>query len=77
MNKNKNERGQSLVIIAIAFLALVAMAALIIDGGSLYLNRRNAQTAADAAALAGAHELCVNKGVDSDNTKYCQSICDH
>jgi Flp pilus assembly protein TadG len=61
----KNERGQSLVIIAISFLALVAMAALIIDGGSLYLNRRNAQTAADAAALAGARELCVNKGNDS------------
>jgi hypothetical protein len=65
MKKNRNERGQSLVIIAIAFLALVAMVALIIDGGSLYLNRRNAQTAADAAALAGAHELCVNKGSDS------------
>jgi hypothetical protein len=65
MKKNGNERGQSLVIIAIAFLALVAMVALIIDGGSLYLNRRNAQTAADAAALAGAHELCVNKGSDS------------
>ena len=58
----KNERGQSLVIIAISFLALVAMAALVIDGGSLYLNRRNAQTAADAAAMAGARELCVNKG---------------
>jgi hypothetical protein len=62
MYKNKYETGQSLVIIAISFLALTAMAALIIDGGSLYLNRRNAQTAADAAALAGARELCVKKG---------------
>jgi hypothetical protein len=65
MVKNKTERGQSLVVIAIAFLGLIAVAALIIDGGSLYLNRRNAQTAADAAALAGAHEMCVEKG---DNT---------
>jgi len=62
----KNERGQSLVIIAISFLALVAMAALVIDGGSLYLNRRNAQTAADAAAMAGARELCVKKGTNSE-----------
>jgi Flp pilus assembly protein TadG len=65
MYKNKYETGQSLVIIAISFLALTAVAALIIDGGSLYLNRRNAQTAVDAAALAGARELCVKK---SSNT---------
>ena len=62
MIKNRREGGQSLVIIAIAFLGLVAVAALMIDGGSLYLNRRTAQTAADAAAMAGAHEKCVNKG---------------
>ncbi|MDD2921623.1 MAG: pilus assembly protein TadG-related protein [Anaerolineales bacterium] len=61
-NKNKNERGQSIIIIAIMFLGLVAVAALIIDGGSLYLNRRVAQTAADAAAMAGAREMCVKKG---------------
>jgi hypothetical protein len=35
---------------------------LIIDGGSIYLNRRRAQTAADAAAMAGAHKLCVDQG---------------
>jgi hypothetical protein len=62
MNKYKSKNGQSIVFIAIAFLGLVAVAALIIDGGSIYLNRRNAQTAADAAALAGAREKCINKG---------------
>lgn len=66
MNRKISEDGQSLVIIAIAFLGLVAIAALVIDGGILYLNRRNAQTAADAAAMAGAHELCVNKGSTTD-----------
>lgn len=65
MNRKKFESGQSIIIIVIAFFGLVAMAALIIDGGSLYLNRRNAQTAADAAALAGANELCVKKGTDT------------
>lgn len=66
MNIKKSERGQSIIIIVIAFLGLVAVAGLIIDGGSLYLNRRNAQTAADAAAMAGAYELCKEKGSDSD-----------
>jgi len=66
MKKKSNEKGQSLVIIAFAFFGLVAIAALAIDGGILYLNRRNAQTAADAAAMAGAHELCVNNGNTSD-----------
>ncbi len=64
MIKKTSERGQSIVIIAVMFLGLIAMAALIIDGGSLYLNRRNAQTAADSAALAGARELCVKSGSD-------------
>ncbi|MFH1186182.1 MAG: pilus assembly protein TadG-related protein, partial [Chloroflexota bacterium] len=40
--------------------------ALIIDGGSIYLNRRGAQTAADAAALAGAQMMCVHNGSLSD-----------
>ena len=62
MKKWSKEHGQSLVFIALALVGLVAMAALIIDGGSLYLNRRQAQTAADAAAMAGAYEKCVNKG---------------
>ena len=66
MKRTINEKGQSLVIIAFAFFGLVAIAALAIDGGVLYLNRRNAQTAADAAAMAGAHELCVNNGSISD-----------
>lgn len=66
MKRINTENGQSLVIVAIAFFALVAVAALVIDGGILYLNRRNAQTAADAAAMAGAHEWCVNNGSFTD-----------
>ncbi len=62
MTRNTREKGQSLVLFAIALLGLVAVAALIIDGGSIYVNRRNAQTAADAAALAAAHVKCVEQG---------------
>jgi hypothetical protein len=65
--KIKNfEKGQAIVIIALSLIGLVAMAALIIDGSNSYLNRRRAQTAADAAAMAGARELCIGKGSEAD-----------
>ncbi len=51
-------RGQILVIFALALLALLAVSALVLDGGQIFMNRRSAQTAADAGALAGAHEYC-------------------
>ncbi len=60
--KRKYERGQSLVMVALILAGLIAVAALIVDGGNIYLNRRQAQTAADAAAMAGAHELCAKGG---------------
>jgi hypothetical protein len=52
-------RGQSLVIVAILLILLVGMLALSIDGGNWYWNRRKAQNAADAGALAGAREYCT------------------
>jgi hypothetical protein len=65
--KIKNfEKGQAIVIIALSLIGLVAMAALIIDGSNAYLNRRRAQTAADAAAMAGARELCLERGSEAD-----------
>lgn len=66
MQTGRSERGQSLVIMALGLVVLVALAALIIDGGSIYLNRRRAQTAADAAALAGAHMKCIDHGSLAD-----------
>ena len=61
MDENQNfmsENGQSLIIIALIMLALLAMLALVLDGGNTYFQRRNAQNAADAAALAGANAYC-------------------
>lgn len=52
------ERGQTLVIIAILLVVFLGMMALVLDGGMTYANRRSSQNAADAAALAGARELC-------------------
>lgn len=52
-----NERGQSLVILAIAAVALIAFVSLAIDGGLAYSQRRIAQNAADAGSIAGTYEL--------------------
>lgn len=49
-----NERGQALIIIAFAAVALFAFAALAIDGSIVFSDRRHAQNAADTAALAAA-----------------------
>ena len=57
-----SEQGQIIVLIVVTLFIMIALAALVVDGGNLYLNRRAAQTAADAAALAGAYERCANKG---------------
>lgn len=48
------ERGQALIIIVLAIVGLAGMAGLVIDGGNAFLDRRNAQNAADSAALAAA-----------------------
>src|SRR5258706_7889869 len=48
------ERGQALVLIAIAAIALFAIVGLAIDGSAAFSDRRHAQNAADTAALAGA-----------------------
>jgi hypothetical protein len=53
-----NERGQSLVLVTLLLIVLIGILALAIDGGFGYAKRRSAQNAADAAALAGANELC-------------------
>jgi hypothetical protein len=51
------DSGQAFVFVAFVLMTLVGMAALVIDGGSWYRAQRHLQTAADAAALAGAQEL--------------------
>jgi len=53
----RKQSGQAVVLVAIAVLALTAILALALDGGSIYLDKRQLQNAADSAALAGAEKL--------------------
>jgi hypothetical protein len=54
VTKSISERGQALVIIALAIIGLVGITGLAIDGSSILADRRHAQNAADTSALAGA-----------------------
>jgi hypothetical protein len=46
-----------MVLFALAIVAMAAMVAAILDGGTLYVQRRTVQNAADAAALGGARAI--------------------
>ena len=58
----RRERGQILVIAAVAMTALLAMAGLVVDGGAAFASQRATQNAADAAANAGALALAERLG---------------
>ena len=71
------ERGVTLVLVAIAMVAIMAMAALSIDLVTLYLAREEAQRSADAAALGAARVLSLS-GVTGDpqnTTGYWPAAC--
>lgn len=54
MKHKLNEKGQALVLIALAAIGLFGFTALAIDGSRVYSDRRHAQNAADTSALAAA-----------------------
>ena len=46
------QKGQAIVLVGLLILVLFAMLGLAIDSGRAYVDRRDQQTAVDAAALA-------------------------
>jgi len=78
IRQSNDERGVTLVIIALSLLALMGIAALAIDGGVGFSSRRSTQNAGDAAALAGAEALntCVTTGCLGSETIINQAVKD-
>lgn len=60
------QKGAMLITMSLFFILLIGMAALAVDVGHLMVARNELQTAADAAALAGAN--CLNKTPTSSGT---------
>jgi Flp pilus assembly protein TadG len=66
-HRRRGEHGQTIILVAVSLVSLLAMAALAIDVVTLYVAKSEMQRAADAAALAGAKAF-VDSGVTSDPT---------
>ena len=58
----RNQSGQTLIVAAVCMVVLIGFLGLAIDAGQLRYQKRQLQTAADAAALAGALELAYCGG---------------
>ena len=54
---DREQRGQTMILVAVSIVSLLAMAALAIDVVTLYVASTEIQRAADAAALAGAKAM--------------------
>lgn len=65
LERDENQVGQSLVIIALLMVTILAFLGLLVDGGRAYEGRRVSQNAADASAYAGARALSTRAGNDS------------
>jgi Flp pilus assembly protein TadG len=59
-----NDQGAVLIQVAVALLALLALSAFVVDYGVMWSSRGQAQTAADAGALAGAISLAFDGPTD-------------
>src|SRR5579863_9273582 len=74
---SQNERGVTMVLVAIAMVAIISMAALSIDVITLYLAREEAQRSADVAALAAARVISISgmTGDPANTSSSWQAVC--
>jgi len=61
---NLNEKGAITILVASTLAVLITVAALVVDLGLLYQERRQLQTAVDAAALAAAIDLAEGRDAE-------------
>jgi Flp pilus assembly protein TadG len=56
------QRGQMLVMFALAIFVVVGVVGLVLDGGSAFAQRRNEQNVADLSAMSGAYSYLNTSG---------------
>jgi hypothetical protein len=67
--------GQAVVLAALAFVVMIGALGLALDGANAYNQRRNANNAADAAAMAGTRVLLDgNKSGSGENRDVYQAV---
>ncbi len=60
----KSERGAVLAMVAVAMTGLLGFCVMVVDHGVMLVSRNQAQTAVDAAALAGIQSLAFDNAAD-------------
>jgi hypothetical protein len=75
--ERRPQAGVTMILVAMAMVAIIAMAALSIDVVTLYLSRMEAQRAADAGALAAVRVISLSgiTGDPSNTSGYWNDIC--
>lgn len=73
--RDPKESGQILVIFAGGLLALVAIAAIVIDIGFAFMIRRQEQNAADPGAIAAARYIHSGTGLTAEPSKMRPAAC--
>jgi hypothetical protein len=75
----RRERGVTIALVAVAIVAMIAMAGLSIDVGTLYQASAEAQRVADAAALAAAQTISASgitgAGTPGNDTASWELVC--
>ena len=61
----RRARGQSLILIAMAFIGLAVMVGLAVDGGILFASQAHLRRAVDAAAVAAATQMRVGQSPEA------------
>src|SRR5262245_24834255 len=70
----QRHEGQAVVLAALAFIVLVGALGLALDGANAYNQRRNANNAADAAAMAGTRALLEANENSGNNGDVYQAV---
>jgi Flp pilus assembly protein TadG len=70
----KRQQGQVMVLFLLGIFAIIGMVGLVIDGGSVFAQRRDQQTAADLAAMAGAAAYLNGTGTQAEREAYAESV---
>jgi Flp pilus assembly protein TadG len=70
----ERQQGQVMVLFILGIFAIIGMVGLVLDGGSVFAQRRDQQTAADLAAMAGAAAYLNAAGTVDQRKAYAESV---
>ena len=70
----ERQQGQVMVLFLLAIFAIIGMVGLVLDGGSVFAQRRDQQTAADLAAMAGAAAYLNATGTADQRVAYAEGV---